>query len=157
MTGDGSPSPHDYETLAAFRYALRRFLAVSQSNAARAGLTPQQHQALLSIKAGYPGRSSISIGELADHLLLKNHSTVELVERLGKLSLVDRAPAPEDRRRILLRLTDKGEALLAQVTAANLEELDLSVPIMSRLIDRRREADTGDRPTRLDSDAIAGS
>jgi DNA-binding MarR family transcriptional regulator len=135
MPRDRDLSPDDYESLAAFRHALRRFLAVSQSNAARVGLTPQQHQALLSIKAGYPGRLSISIGDLADHLLLKNNSTVELVERLDKAGLVEREPAPEDRRRILLRLTAKGEDLLAQVTAGNLAELELSVPIMARLID----------------------
>ena len=45
----------DYETLAAFRYALRRFLRFTEDGARAAGLTPHQHQLLLAIK-GRPGR-----------------------------------------------------------------------------------------------------
>jgi DNA-binding MarR family transcriptional regulator len=48
-----------YETLAAFRYALRKFLHFSETAAQAAGLTPQQHQALLAIK-GFPGRDRIT-------------------------------------------------------------------------------------------------
>jgi DNA-binding MarR family transcriptional regulator len=87
-------SKADYEGLAAFRKALRRFLAVSEAGARAVGLTPQQHQALLSIKAGFPGRDEVSIGDLADHLLLRNHSAVGLVGRLVKAGLVQREPSP---------------------------------------------------------------
>jgi DNA-binding MarR family transcriptional regulator len=121
----------DYEGLAAFRLALRRFVAFSEANARRAGVTPQQHQALLSIKGGYPGRQEISIGELADHLLLKNHSTVELVARLVKAGLVVREPSSQDRRRIVVRITPKGETLLRQLSATNLAELRASAHLMS--------------------------
>ena len=40
----------DYAALAQFRYQLRTFLAFSEAAAQSAGLTPQQHQALLAIK-----------------------------------------------------------------------------------------------------------
>jgi hypothetical protein len=63
----------DYEALAAFRHALREFLDFSQAAARRAGLTPQQHQALLAIK-GYPGREVVTVRELAERLLLRHHS-----------------------------------------------------------------------------------
>ena len=49
-------SDHDYEALAAFRYALRRFVAFSETEAKAAGLTPRQHQALLAIKGTPSGR-----------------------------------------------------------------------------------------------------
>ena len=52
-----------YEALAAFRYALRKFLRFSESAAQAAGITPQQHQALLAIK-GFPGRDQVTVGEL---------------------------------------------------------------------------------------------
>jgi DNA-binding MarR family transcriptional regulator len=123
-------SNSDYEGLAAFRHALRRFLAFSEARAREAGLTPQQHQALLSIKGGYPGRDEISIGELADHLLLKNHSAVELVDRLANAGLVTRSPSPGDRRRIVLRVTPKGEAVLSRLASANLRELKASARLM---------------------------
>ena len=56
-----------YETLAEFRYALRQFLHFSETAAHAAGVTPQQHQAMLAIK-GFPGRDHITIGELAERL-----------------------------------------------------------------------------------------
>lgn len=120
----------DYQGLAAFRHALRRFLAFSEARAREVGLTPQQHQALLSIKGGYPGRAEISIGELSRHLLIKNHSAVELVDRLVKAGLVTRRPAADDRRRIEVAITDKGEDLLRRVSDANLRELAAAAPLM---------------------------
>jgi len=125
----------DFEGLAAFRLALRRFVARAEANARAAGLTPQQYQALLSIKGGYPGREEISIGELARHLMLKNHSAVELVGRLVKADLVCREASPEDRRRICIRITPKGEAILNQLAAANLGELQVSQKIMKPVLD----------------------
>ena len=41
----------DYRMLAAFRLALRRFVHFSETAAEAAGLSPQQHQALLAIRA----------------------------------------------------------------------------------------------------------
>jgi DNA-binding MarR family transcriptional regulator len=96
--------PGHYHRLAAFRLSLRVFLAKTEANARAAGLTPQQHQALLSIKGGYPGRTTIAISELADHLVIKNNSAVELVSRLVKAGLVTRETSSEDRRTICVRI-----------------------------------------------------
>ena len=112
----------DYETLAALRHALRRFLAFSQAAARDAGLTPQQHQALLAIK-GFPGRDYTSVSELAERLQLKHHSAVGLVDRLVRRQLLRRAPSREDRRRVELRLTARGEALIERLSAVHLAEL----------------------------------
>src|SRR5580704_11668035 len=70
-----------YETLAAFRYALRRFIRFSEGAARAAGITPQQHQALLAIK-GFPARDKVTVGELAERLQLRHHSAVGLIDRL---------------------------------------------------------------------------
>jgi hypothetical protein len=40
----------DYQRLAELRYRLRGFLKFSEHEAAKIGLNPQQHQALLAIK-----------------------------------------------------------------------------------------------------------
>ena len=124
----------DYQRLAAFRLALRRFTALTEANARKVGLTPQQHQALLSIKGGYPDLQQVTISNLAAHLLLKNHSTVELVGRLVALGLVVRAPAAEDRRRICLFVTPKGEALLERVSGASLSELSASRDLLNAVL-----------------------
>jgi DNA-binding MarR family transcriptional regulator len=127
-------SLQDYQRLAAFRLALRKFTALTEANARKVGLTPQQHQALLSIKGGYPEREQVTITDLAEHLLLKNHSAVELVGRLVKADLVVRAPAAQDRRRVCLFVTPKGEALLERVSAQSLAELSASPEIVNAVL-----------------------
>src|SRR5215472_2800839 len=97
-------SKAQYENLAAFRYALRRFLHFSEVAARKAGLTPQQHQALLAIK-GFPGSAAIQVGELAERLQLRHHSTVELLDRLMVSQLVHRSHSAADRRRVQIQLT----------------------------------------------------
>jgi DNA-binding MarR family transcriptional regulator len=129
------PSTEDYRALAAFRYALRRFLDFSQGAARGVGLTPQQHQALLSI-VGYPGRDTVTVGELAERMLLKHHSTVELVDRLVELGLVRRKTDPTDRRRVLLSLTAKSRKLLTSLSATHFEELRRIRPVFATLLQR---------------------
>src|ERR1700761_5506251 len=79
-----------FETLAAFRYALRRFLHFSEEAAHAAGITPQQYQALLAIK-GFPSREKVTVGELAERLQLRHHSAVGLVDRLVTEKLAHRS------------------------------------------------------------------
>ena len=112
----------DYETLAAFRYALRRFIHFSEGAANAAAITPQQHQALLAIK-GFPARDKITVGELAERLQLRHHSAVGLADRLMVEKLVTRLPSAEDRRQVLLQLTRRGEEVLEKLSAVHREEL----------------------------------
>lgn len=123
-----------YEHLAALRRALRVFLRFSRDAARAAGLTPQQHQALLAIK-GYPGREFVSIGELAESLQLRHHSVVGLVDRLCGRRLVLRAHSTADRRRVEVRLTPKGEACIERLSAAHLRELRQLGPGIRRLLE----------------------
>ena len=73
-------SKEDYESLASFRGALRRFLRFSEEGARAAGITPQQHQALLAVM-GQNGRDWASISEIAEFLQLKHHTAVGLIDR----------------------------------------------------------------------------
>jgi DNA-binding MarR family transcriptional regulator len=123
-----------YETLAALRRALRRFLKFSEDAARGAGIPPQQHQALLSIK-GHPDRDFVSIAELADHLHVKHHSAVGLVDRLMRKQLVRRRPSTSDRRQVEISLTPRGEALIRRLSAAHLEELRQIRPELRRLLE----------------------
>ncbi|HVZ01889.1 MAG TPA: MarR family transcriptional regulator [Dongiaceae bacterium] len=136
--GGASPSAADYRALASFRYTLRKFLAFSENAAKGVGLTPQQHQALLTIM-GYPEPDAVTIGALAERLLLKHHSTVELVDRLTELELVKRVRDTADRRRVILRLTRKAQQLLSSLSAAHLEELRRFRPVFAALLERLDE------------------
>jgi DNA-binding MarR family transcriptional regulator len=128
-------SKADYEALAAFRHALRRFLDFSGEAAKAAGLTPQQHQALLAIK-GFPDRDRVTIGELAEQLVQRHHSTVGLVDRLEALGLVRRETDPADRRRAMVALTDRAEEALAGLSAIHRAELRRLRPSLAALLER---------------------
>jgi DNA-binding MarR family transcriptional regulator len=112
----------EYQALAAFRHALRRFMEFSAAAARAAGLPPQQHQALLAIK-GFPGRDPMSVGELATQLCVQPHSAVGFVDRLARRGLVRRVSSKDDHRRVQVRLTPRGDALLARLSATHRDEL----------------------------------
>lgn len=129
----------DYESLAAFRAAIRRFARFSEEGARTEGITPQQHQAMLAIM-GQPGRTWASIAEIADFLQLKHHTTVGLIDRCVMAGLVGRSPDPEDRRQVRVALTEKGQKLLQQLSTRNLRELkNLRKAMKLSVIDRRAE------------------
>ncbi|QPF84665.1 winged helix-turn-helix transcriptional regulator [Bradyrhizobium genosp. L] len=132
------PSQADYETLSQFRYLIRCFLEFSQDAAKAEGLTPRQHQALLAIK-GFPGGRPVAIGDLAERLRLRHHTTVELVDRLSEADLVERVLDPADQRRVLLRLTDRAAAHLAQLSAVHLDELSRIEPLLKQVLAPRAE------------------
>ena len=122
-----------YETLAEFRYALRQFIHFSEGAAQAAGITAQHHQALLAIK-GFPGRDRVTVGELAERLQLRHHSTVGLVDRLVAEKLVSRAPSTDDRRQVFIQLTSRGENVLAKLSSAHNQQLRRMEPGLSRLL-----------------------
>ncbi|MBR0932073.1 MarR family winged helix-turn-helix transcriptional regulator [Bradyrhizobium jicamae] len=124
----------DYEALARFRYQLRTFLAFSEQGARQAGLTPQQHQALLGIK-GFVHPRPATVGDVARFLLVRHHSAVELINRMVKLGLIIRMTDPEDGRRVQLKLTRKGEQKLQAISRKNIEELRRAAsPALRRLL-----------------------
>jgi DNA-binding MarR family transcriptional regulator len=126
----------DYEALATFRHALRRFVAFSEAEAKAAGLTPRQHQALLAIKGALSAPDGLSISQLAEHLLIRHNSAVELVDRLVEAELARRQPDPADRRRILVALTEQAETVLLGLAAAHLRELRANRSNLQALLQR---------------------
>ena len=123
-----------YVMLAEFRYALRQFLRFSETAAHTAGLTPQQHQAMLTIK-GFPGRDDIKIGELAERLQILHHSAVGLVDRLVAQKHVRRFHGKTDRRQVHVTLTAQGEAALEKLSATHREQLSRIAPRLNHLLE----------------------
>jgi DNA-binding MarR family transcriptional regulator len=132
VSGLGRLGDQQYRELLAFRTALRRFLHWGDEQARAAGLTGQQHQLLLAIR-GHAGPQPPTIGDVAEHLLLRHHSAVELSDRAEQADLVQRVVDGEDRRVVRLRLTAKGRRVLDRLTEAHLEELARLAPIVRRL------------------------
>jgi DNA-binding MarR family transcriptional regulator len=123
----------DYFVLASFRRSLRNFLNFSEAAAQNRGLTPKQHQAILAIR-GFEDENGVTVGDLAEHLHLKHHTAVELVDRLVRAKLVVRKHDKEDRRRVLLNLTPKADAALKALSGIHMAEIRRNAPGMIKLL-----------------------
>lgn len=124
----------EYQRLAAFRYTIRRFLRFSEQESRAAGLTPQQHQALLAIKGQASGERA-TISELAEWLQLEHHSVVELIDRMVASGLVRREPNPRDRREVLVSLTPRGEDILCRLSTTTRDELRRLAPALHEMLE----------------------
>ncbi len=130
----------DYRRLLTFRDGLRRFQHWSEDQAAAVGLTAAQHQLLLAIRghagagpSGAPAASGLAghppaIGDVAAHLMLRHHSTVELINRAVGAGLVVRHVDPHDHRVVRLDLTPEGAGRLEALTTLHLDELARLAP-----------------------------
>ena len=134
--------------LAEFRYLLRRFLQFSEDAAVSAGLTPQHHQMLLQV-AGAPEGTLTTVSYLAERLVLRHHSVVELAKRCEEAGLVRREQNPGNRRQVVLEVSERGRAVLERLAAAHAREVHELGPqllaVLGQLMasDRRSEAAIG--------------
>jgi DNA-binding MarR family transcriptional regulator len=126
-------SDEDYAMLASFRAALRKFLRTSEDIAHSLGLTPQRHQAMLAVR-GFPGDEAPTVGELAERLHIRHNSAVGLVTRLVDEGYLRRDRSKADQRRMHVRLTPKGQAILDKLTEAHRIELRHIGPEITRLL-----------------------
>ena len=125
-------SDGEYEALSNLRYTLRRFMDFSTSAAQQEGLPAQQHQALLAIR-GHRGEA-MTVGKLAERLLIAPHSATQLVGRLAAAGYDTRNVDPADRRRQTLLLTDKAAVVLEQLSGIHLTEIrDLAPKLLDIL------------------------
>jgi DNA-binding MarR family transcriptional regulator len=128
----------DFERLLEFRVTLRRFQRWSEDQAQAAGLTHVQHQLLVAIK-GHPGGEPPTVGDLAGYLLLRPHSTVELVDRAELAGLVQRSRDPVDGRVVRVRLTPEADQILQRLTRAHLERLHELATVLDEFVTRHED------------------
>lgn len=119
--------------MANFRYAIRSFLSFSENAARAAGLEAQQYQALLALK-GMPVNQKATVGALAERLLIRHHSAVELAIRLETNRLVRRIRSSGDRREVLIELAPRGEKMLQQLALTHRAELVSAAPTLIRAL-----------------------
>lgn len=112
----------DLMSLALFRRSLRAFLAFSENACADLDMTMQWYQALLTIKT-FKSSAAISIGELAEELMIKNHSATELVNRLENAGLIIKTPDKDDKRKSLIIITKIGNRKLNKLASIHLFRL----------------------------------
>ena len=127
-------SSSEYRAMAELRYRLRLFLREGDAAARSAGLEPQQYLMLLAIR-GLPDGNSAKIRSLADSLLIKHHSAVELVDRLEVRGLVRRTRGRQDRRQVLISLLPKGQRVLERVVQQRVSEVRAGGNQLIRAVD----------------------
>lgn len=95
--------------------AAQRELEQRMNDAVRPlGVTAAQADAIVVIGRAGP----LSLKELGDLLIAESGHPSRLVDRLVEAGLVQRRPADEDRRRLVLALTAKGRRLEARIDEA---------------------------------------
>jgi DNA-binding MarR family transcriptional regulator len=124
-----------YKAVEIFRHTIRRILAESEQACAECGVTTQRFQAMITIRT-FEGESGPSVGDIADRLLLRHHSAVELVGRLEAAGLVARHADPQDRRRVLLALTPLGAERLEDLARVHLAGLSDAKAALAGLDDQ---------------------
>lgn len=138
------PGRKDFEKLLEFRVSLRRFQRWSEDQAQAAGLTHVQHQLLVAVK-GHRGQRPPTIGDLAGYLLLRPHSTVELVDRAQDAGLVERAPDADDGRVTRVRLTAEGDRIMQELTRPHLERLHELAAVLDELVNQAGDGAAAER------------
>lgn len=121
------------KSLAEFRYHLRSFLSFSESAAERYGVAAQQYQLLQVIGAMEAGKRA-SISYLADRMILRHNSAVELVDRAERAGLVRRESDETDLRRSLVALTPHGHRVLEQMVVEHVAELEQQGDLLVKAI-----------------------
>jgi len=111
--------------LANLRYRIRKFRQFSTKAAEKLGLSPQQHQALLAIK-GLGSGEQMSVSTLAARLFVPAASAAELTRSLEGRGYV--TIEVKQRRRTIVRLTDKAEEIMRRLTPAHLYEIREMAP-----------------------------
>jgi len=133
--------PSKLKTLAEFRFQLRKFLNFSEMATERRGVAAQQYQ-LMQVIAAMPDGQQASISYLAERMVLRHNSTVELVDRAERAGLVRREHDESDLRRSLVRLTPHGEEVLNELVIEHLCELGPRCEYLIRSLQNLQDSDT---------------
>jgi len=88
-------------------------------------ITPLQYRALKIIRDEHP-----TMGDLCDLLYLSSSTVTDLVDRLESNNLVKRVRSREDRRVIILEITENGISLLDNIQEKKLEVLSKALSLL---------------------------
>jgi DNA-binding MarR family transcriptional regulator len=135
--------------LAEFRYQLRTFLSFSESASEKFGIAAQQYQLMQVIGSAAAGQAT-SISYLAERMILRHNSMVELVDRAERAGLVTRKNDAKDLRRSLVELTPQGWSILRKLVALHLEELQKHSDGMIRALRKMQANGNGSRKAKSD-------
>lgn len=77
------------------------------------GLSPTQYNALRILRGA--GKQGLACSEVAERMITRDPDITRLMDRLGRMGLVQRGRGEEDRRVVVAKITPKGAYLLKQL------------------------------------------
>ncbi|WP_205032293.1 MarR family winged helix-turn-helix transcriptional regulator [Hwanghaeella grinnelliae] len=101
------------------------------------------------------GTDGVTVGGLARRCLIKQPSVTKNIDRMEERGLVSRSPSPDDRRQVIISLTERGTEIVADLVHRAraheaevladfpAEEAETLKRVLRRLIERHKE----DSPT----------
>ncbi len=111
----------------------------------RAGLTSRQYNVLRILRGSHP--EPMAMHEVKNRLLDRQSDLTRLTDRLIQKGWIERLDCPTDRRRVHIRITEAGLALLAsldyieqEVDALLASLTDAEVDELNRLLDKLCES-----------------
>ncbi len=122
---DGQPGSSKEKQLAALLASLDRVFRddFKRSNGMPCGLTLAQYQVITMVL----GRERCSQKQIADHLGVTGPTVVRIIDALEKKELVRRTRNGQDRRIVLVSLTDKGVEVQQECAALHEQQLAATI------------------------------
>lgn len=96
------------------------------------GLTDVQFNLMMLLKYQSCPEEGLSQAQLSDMMLVNRANITSLIDRMEKIDLVVRTPAPTDRRSNIVKLTGRGKKLLAQIEPLYTKEVKRIMAVLKQ-------------------------
>jgi DNA-binding MarR family transcriptional regulator len=111
---------------------LARHEAVRRGHGARIGLAGIEYTTLISIRHLDAEEGDVNVNRIADHLYLSGAFVTTITNKLLKRGLIHKSIDTADRRRVKLQVSEKGDALLAELAPVQRQVNDVQFGCLSQ-------------------------
>ena len=111
---------------------LARHEAIRSGHGARIGLAGIEYTTLISIRHLDAEEGDVNVNRVAEHLHLSGAFVTTITNKLLRRGLIHKSIDPADRRRVKLQVSEKGDALLAELAPAQRQVNDAQFGCLSQ-------------------------
>jgi DNA-binding MarR family transcriptional regulator len=111
---------------------LARHEDIRRGHAARIGLVGIEYTTLICIRHLDAEEGDVNVNRVAEHLYLSGAFVTTITNKLLKRGLIHKSVDPADRRRVKLTVSEKGDALLAELAPVQRQVNDVEFGCLSQ-------------------------
>jgi DNA-binding MarR family transcriptional regulator len=111
---------------------LARHEAIRSGHGARIGLAGIEYTTLISIRHLDAEEGDVNVNRVAEHLHLSGAFVTTITNKLLRRGLIHKSVDPADRRRVKLQVSEKGDALLAELAPVQRQVNDAQFGCLSQ-------------------------